>query len=211
MQRAFFLPPTMAKDAYYFLTPLAALVFLCFWAGFLWVAIALFVLCLFVVYFFRDPERSIPEDPRAIVSPADGKVVRLLQKGEDTILSIFLSLLDVHINRAPLEGTIIKQDYRPGKFLLAYDDRASVENEHMTITIAGKQKLTFSLIAGMLARRIRVWSQEGAHVQKGDKIGLIRFGSRVDITLPPECEVVVHKGDRVYGGSSIIAYWKESS
>ncbi len=201
----------MAKDAYYFLTPLAALVFLCFWAGFLWVAIALLVLAGFVAFFFRDPQRSIPEDPRAIVSPADGKVVRLVQKGEDTILSIFLSLLDVHINRAPLEGTIIQQDYRPGKFLVAYDDRASVENEHVTITIAGNQKLTFSLIAGMLARRIKVWTKEGAHVHKGDKIGLIRFGSRVDVVLPPECEVVVRRGDRVYGGSSIIAYWKKSS
>ena len=201
----------MAKDAYYFLTPLAALVFLCFWAGFLWVAIALLVLAGFVAFFFRDPQRSIPEDPRAIVSPADGKVVRLVQKGEDTILSIFLSLLDVHINRAPLEGTIIQQDYRPGKFLVAYDDRASVENEHVTITIAGNQKLTFSLIAGLVARRIKVWSKEGAHVHKGDKIGLIRFGSRVDVVLPPECEVVVRRGDRVYGGSSIIAYWKKSS
>jgi len=201
----------MAKDAFYFLTPLGALVFLCFWAGFFWVAIALLVLSGFVAFFFRDPERSIPEDPRAIVSPADGKVVRLVQVGEDTILSIFLSLLNVHINRAPLEGTIIKQDYRPGKFLVAYDDRASVENEHLTITIAGQQELTFSLIAGMLARRIRVWTKEGAHVHKGDKIGLIRFGSRVDVVLPPECEVVVRRGDRVYGGSSIIAYWKKSS
>ncbi len=201
----------MAKDAYYFLTPLAALVFLCFWAGFLWVAIALLVLAGFVAFFFRDPQRSIREDPRAIVSPADGKVVRLDQVGEDTILSIFLSLLNVHINRAPLEGTIIQQDYRPGKFLVAYDDRASVENEHVTITIAGNQKLTFSLIAGMLARRIKVWTKEGAHVHKGDKIGLIRFGSRVDVVLPPECEVVVRRGDRVYGGSSIIAYWKKSS
>jgi len=100
----------MAKDAYYFLAPLAALVFLCFWAGFFWAAIALLVLAGFVAFFFRDPERSIPEDPRAIVSPADGKVVRLVQKGEDTILSIFLSLLDVHINRAPLGG----DDYPAG-------------------------------------------------------------------------------------------------
>ncbi|MCZ6878266.1 MAG: phosphatidylserine decarboxylase, partial [Acidobacteria bacterium] len=82
---------------------------------------------------------------------------------------------------------------------------------HVTITIAGKQKLTFSLIAGLVARRIKVWSKEGAHVHKGDKIGLIRFGSRVDVVLPPECEVVVRRGDRVYGGSSIIAYWKKSS
>ena len=200
----------MARDAYFFLTPLLLLLLLSFWAGFFWVATALLVLSGFVAFFFRDPERSIPEDPRAIVSPADGKVVRLNQEGEDSILSIFLSLFDVHINRAPVGGTIIKQDYRPGKFKVAYDDRASVENEQLTITIAGKQELTFSLIAGMLARRIRVWKKEGAQVSKGDKIGLIRFGSRVDVALPPGCELVVGKGDRVYGGSSIIAYWKKS-
>ncbi len=201
----------MARDAYIFLIPLLALLLFCFWAGYLGLAIALLVVSGFVAYFFRDPERAIPEDSRAIVSPADGKVIRLDREGEGWILSIFLSLFDVHINRAPIGGTLVQRDYRPGKFRVAYDERASVENEQLTITIAGERKLTFSLVAGMIARRIRVWASEGSQLQKGDRIGLIRFGSRVDIILPPECKVVVGKGDRVYGGSSVIAYWKEDS
>jgi len=201
----------MARDAYLFLIPLLALLLLCFWTEYIGVAAVLLVLCVFVAFFFRDPERSIPEDPRVIVSPADGKVIRLDREGEGSILSIFLSLFDVHINRAPIGGTLIQRDHKPGKFKVAYDERASVENEQLTITIAGERQLTFSLVAGMIARRIRVWTSKGSQVQKGDKIGLIRFGSRVDIVLPPECEIVVSKGDRVYGGSSVIAYWKENS
>ena len=201
----------MARDACNFLIPLLALLLLSFWAGYLWLSVVLLVLSGFVAFFFRDPERSIPEDPRAIVSPADGKIIRLEREGEGLNLSIFLSLFDVHINRAPIGGTLIQRDYRPGKFKVAYDERASVENERLTITIAGESKLTFSLVAGMIARRIRVWASEGSQVDKGDRIGLIRFGSRVDIVLPPECKVVVGKGDRVYGGSSVIAYWKEGS
>ena len=201
----------MARDAYIFLIPLLALLLLCFWAEYIGVAIVLLVLCVFVAFFFRDPERSIPEDPRVIVSPADGKVIRLDRVGEGSKLSIFLSLFDVHINRAPIDGTLIQRDHKPGKFKVAYDERASVENEQVTITIAGERKLTFSLVAGMIARRIRVWTSKGSQVRKGDKIGLIRFGSRVDMLLPPECEIVVGKGDRVYGGSSVIAYWKENS
>ena len=201
----------MARDAYLFLIPLFALLLLCFWTEYIGVAVVLLVLCVFVAFFFRDPERSIPEDPRVIVSPADGKVIRLDREGEGSKLSIFLSLFDVHINRAPIDGILIQRDHKPGKFKVAYDERASVENEQLTITIAGERKLTFSLVAGMIARRIRVWTSKGSQVRKGDKIGLIRFGSRVDMLLPPECEIVVGKGDRVYGGSSVIAYWKETS
>lgn len=201
----------MTKDAYYFLSPLALLGFFSLWTGVWWVPVIFLILLAFVAFFFRDPERSIPEDPSAIVSPADGKIIRLDRKGEHLVLSIFLSLFDVHVNRAPIEGTIVQQDYRPGKFKVAYGNRASVENEKVTITIAGKQKLTFSLIAGIVARRIRLWKNEGAHVHKGDRIGLIRFGSRVDIVFPPQCDIVVSEGDRVYGGISILAYWKEDS
>ena len=126
-------------------------------------------------------------------------------------MSIFLSIFDVHVNRAPIEGTIVKKIYQPGKFRLAFDERASVENEKVTITIEGERNLTFSLIAGLVARRIRVWKNEGVQVCKGDRIGLIRFGSRVDIVFPPECEIVVNKGDRVYGGSSVLARWRKES
>ena len=201
----------MTRDAYPFLLPLLLVTALCMWSEYLWLAVVFFVLSAFVAFFFRNPERCIPDDPDAIVSPADGKVVRLDRKGNQCHLSIFLSIFDVHVNRAPLEGTIVVKDYQPGKFRLAFDERASVENEKVTITIEGERNLTFSLIAGMVARRIRVWKNEGDRVRKGDRIGLIRFGSRVDMVFPPECEIVVNKGDRVYGGSSVLARWIKES
>ncbi len=138
-------------------------------------------------------------------------MVRLDRQGTQWELSIFLSIFDVHVNRAPIEGTIIKKHYQPGRFRLAFDERASVENEKVTITIGGERDLTFSLIAGLVARRIRVWKNEGAQVKKGDRIGLIRFGSRVDVVFPPECEILVNKGDRVCGGSTVLARWKKES
>lgn len=201
----------MTKDAYPFLIPLLFLTALFIWNEVLWLSAVFFILSAFVAYFFRNPQRSIPDDPDVIVSPADGKVIRLERQGDQWNLSIFLSIFDVHVNRAPIEGTIVRKDYRPGKFRLAFDERASVENEKVTITIEGERKLTFSLIAGLVARRIRVWKNEGDHVKKGDRIGLIRFGSRVDVTFPPECDIVVTKGDRVYGGSSVLARWKKGS
>lgn len=201
----------MTKDAYPFLIPLLFLTALFIWNEVLWLSAVFFILSAFVAYFFRNPKRSIPDDPDVIVSPADGKVIRLERQGDQWNLSIFLSIFDVHVNRAPIEGTIVRKDYRPGKFRLAFDERASVENEKVTITIEGERKLTFSLIAGLVARRIRVWKNEGDHVKKGDRIGLIRFGSRVDVTFPPECDIVVTKGDRVYGGSSVLARWKKGS
>lgn len=201
----------MTKDAYPFLIPLLFLTALFIWNEVLWLSAVFFILSAFVAYFFRNPQRSIPDDPDVIVSPADGKVIRLERQGDQWNLSIFLSIFDVHVNRAPIEGTIVRKDYRPGKFRLAFDERASVENEKVTITIEGERKLTFALIAGLVARRIRVWKNEGDHVKKGDRIGLIRFGSRVDVTFPPECDIVVTKGDRVYGGSSVLARWKKGS
>jgi phosphatidylserine decarboxylase len=201
----------MAKEAYPFLIPLLFLAALGLWNEIPWLSVVFFVLSAFVVFFFRNPERSIPQDPDAIVSPADGKVIRLDRQEDQCNLSIFLSIFDVHVNRAPIEGTIVKKDYQPGKFRLAFDERASVENERVTLTIEGRRSLTFSLIAGLVARRIRVWKKEGAQVKKGDRIGLIRFGSRVDIAFSPECDIVVNKGDRVWGGSSILARWKQEA
>ena len=199
----------LARDAYYFLIPLAVMILVCLLAGWVWSGIILLLLAGFVGFFFRDPQRVVPTDRRAIVSPADGRVVRLEPKGENLVLSIFLSIFDVHVNRAPIGGMITQQEYHPGKFKIAYDDEASVQNERVVITIAGDRELTFSLIAGMVARRICPWKKEGERVSKGDRIALIRFGSRVDVMLPPECESVVDRGDRVYAGSTTIAYWNE--
>lgn len=199
----------MVKDAYYFLIPLLILAGISLYLrlpgwGLLWLLLA-----AFVAFFFRDPERSIPQHPEAIVSPADGKIIRLAPGARGGVtVSIFLSLWDVHVNRAPLAGTVLKQEYRPGRFVAAFDDRASLENEQMLFTIGAERSLSFSLIAGILARRIVAWKKEGDRVNKGDRIALIRFGSRVDVFLPPGCELAVRKGDRVRGGSSILAYWR---
>ena len=155
--------------------------------------------------FFRDPERTIPQQPGLIVSPADGKVIRLSQSTHGTVVGIFLSVLNVHVNRAPIGGAIRAQEYRPGKFLMAFSDRASVENEQMVWQIEGEDAVTFRLIAGWVARRIVAWKREGDIVGRGDRIGLIKFGSRAEITIPPGFAVVVSRGDRVRGGSSILA------
>jgi len=164
----------------------------------------------FVVFFFRDPDRVVPADSQAVVSPADGRVIRIqLEADGSTRLSIFLSVFNVHVNRAPIEGKIVRQDHRPGKFFIASDDRASVQNEQMVITIRGERELSFALIAGIVARRIVPWKKPGDAVNKGDRIALIRFGSRVDMILPANCGLLAKKGDRVYSGRSIIARWKE--
>jgi len=201
----------IVKDGYYFLAPLLALSLFFFWLGWLWTTAFVLFLGAFVAFFFRDPKRVIPDDSRAIVSPADGKIIRMERKGDTHAVSIFLSIFDVHVNRAPIAGTVVEQEHHPGKFHVAYDDRASVENERLVITIADKQQLTFSLVAGIVARRIVAWKKRGEYVNKGDKIGLIRFGSRVDILLPAESEPAVQRGDRVYGGASILAYWKDEA
>lgn len=180
--------------------------------GWYWMASAFAFLSACVAFFFRDPRRDIPPDPDVIVSPADGKVIRLesdLERGLTRIV-IFLSIFDVHINRAPVGGPIIQKRYQPGRFHLAWQDRASVENEQLILTIGDGRPITFSLIAGLVARRIVFYRRLGEVVEKGDKIALIRFGSRVDIFVPSECEVLVTEGQRVKGGSSKLALWKKA-
>ncbi len=200
----------MAKDGYYFIAPLFLLAAVSLYFGLIPIGIVCFCLGLFVGFFFRDPERKIPDEADAIVSPADGKIIRIDADDKGgSMVCIFLSVFDVHVNRAPIGGVITRRDHQRGRFLVAYDDRASVENERMELCISGDRELTFRLIAGIVARRIVVWKRHGDRVEKGDRIGLIRFGSRVDILLPPDCEVAVKEGDRVSGGSSILAYWKD--
>ena len=198
----------MAKDGFYFLAPLLLAAAAAFYWGWTWAGMALLPLALFVAYFFRDPRRTIPTDPGAIVSPADGKVIRIDEVEGGSNVCIFLSVFDVHVNRAPIGGRIASQEHRPGKFLLAFDDRASVENEQLRIVIRGEREISFSLIAGLVARRIVPWRKPGDEVERGDKIGLIRFGSRVDILMPAGCRLAVRKGDRVKGGSSILGHWE---
>jgi len=198
----------MVKDGFYFLLPLLAAATLA--ASFHWVAVALVLTgaAAFVAWFFRDPHRRVPSDPATIVSPADGKVVRVDEVVGGNRIAIFLSVFDVHVNRAPIDGEIVRQEYRPGKFLVAWDDRATVENEQLLICLRGEGEIHFSLIAGLVARRIVPWKKAGDRVNRGDRIGLIRFGSRVDILIPAGCRLQVKLGDRVRGGESVLALWE---
>src|SRR5882724_3012217 len=173
--------------------------------GPLW-AIPFYILAIFCLWFFRDPERAIPDGPVA-VSPADGKVIAILPGGvEATRVTIFLNVFDVHVNRAPIAGKISKIDYQAGKFLVASKPECTEQNEQNKITIAGDgATLMFSQIAGLIARRIICYKKLGDVVTKGERIGLIKFGSRVDIFFGPEWEIVVKAGERVAGGSSVVA------
>ncbi|MFN8009379.1 MAG: phosphatidylserine decarboxylase family protein [Terriglobia bacterium] len=196
----------MAKDAFIYLIPLLILAG-AFWAfGIRPLAAIFLILSLFIAFFFRDPDRAIPQDPHAVVSPADGKVIEILQQaGGRTRVSIFLSVFDVHINRAPVEGVVESIRYTPGKFLPAFQSTASGENERNNLVIdQGSYKIEVSQIAGILARRIVCWKKVGDRVQKGERFGLIKFGSRVDVFLPGNVILAVKKGDRVKGGSTLL-------
>ena len=175
-----------------------------------WYALPFFALSLFCLYFFRDPERAIP-DGAVAVSPADGKVVSIrTDSSAPTRISIFLNVFDVHVNRAPIAGTIAKVEYTKGGFKVASREIASSENERNTVAIVGdRTSVSFAQIAGLIARRIVFWKQTGDQVAKGERVGLIKFGSRVDVFFGPEWEIAVKTGDRVQGGSSILARRKQ--
>jgi phosphatidylserine decarboxylase len=196
----------MAKDAFPYLIPLLILTVLFGAYGSKAAGIVFLILSLFIAFFFRDPERKIPDDPSEVVSPADGKVVEILQLADGTTrISIFLSIFNVHINRAPVDGIIESTQYSPGKFKPAFDSSASAENEQNVLVIDhGSYKIRVSQIAGILARRIVCWKKAGESVQKGERFGLIKFGSRVDLTLPVNVIPSVKMGDRVKGGSTVM-------
>lgn len=196
----------MAKEGFPFvLIPiLLALVF-----GFLqmWPAAALFaVLAAFMAYFFRDPERHVPAGADIIVSAADGRVTRVDEIEDGKIVSVFLSPLDVHINRSPIAGRIAKVEYIKGRKGPATTNQASFVNERNSLTIVGeKMTVVCTQIAGILARRIVCWKREGDDLELGQRFGLIKFGSRTDLLMPKDVEILVRIGDRVVGGETIIA------
>lgn len=196
----------------------AAIVLVAVGAYFSWRAFpVLILLAVFVTAFFRDPSREIPEGDRLVVSPADGKVVLVIPTpaghpaGPGSMqISIFLSVFDVHINRAPIAGRITEVTYHPGKFLPAFDDKASLQNEQNRAFIEGDEgRVGFTQIAGLIARRIVFRKKVGDVVARGEQVGLIRFGSRTDVFLPRGSTVNVKLGDRVSGGSSVIAHLPE--
>jgi phosphatidylserine decarboxylase len=178
--------------------------------------IVLIVLGLFVLYFFRDPNRTIPSEADVVVSPADGHVIEILDEAMNGTpgrrITIFLSVFDVHVNRSPLAGRIAKVEYKPGRFYAAMRKRASEENEMNVITVATPRgDIVFKQIAGAIARRVICWKAPGASVGLGERIGMIRFGSRVDIWLPMDSQILVRRGQKVAGGSSILARWKSTT
>ncbi len=193
---------SFAREAFLFPLPLVAVALLALYFGFPILAVLFLVVAGFVVFFFRDPEREIPDSDDCILSPADGKVVGIRQEAGGTRISIFLSIFDVHVNRAPVDGRVEQSEHRKGKFLFAFDDRASIDNERHLFRIGD---ISFALIAGLVARRIVPWKKQGEFVRRGDRIALIRFGSRVDLLVPADGEVVVAEGDRVRAGTSILA------
>jgi phosphatidylserine decarboxylase len=171
------------------------------WGGPFW------ALAAFALYFFRDPDRVIPAT--GVVSPADGRVVEMRTVERDGQkmwkISIFLSIFDVHVNRSPIDGIIREQVYRRGRFCVASRPEASVENEQNTVTIEGERTVVLKQIAGAVARRIVFSKKVGDRVRRGERIGLIKFGSRVDLLLPLDYAPLVTTGQRVHGGSSIVA------
>lgn len=181
------------------------------WLAGPWFAAPLWVLALFCLYFFRDPDRAVPPGPVA-VSPADGKVVTV--KAESPALnriSIFLNVFDVHVNRTPIAGTIAKVQYQEGCFRVASKEECSTVNEQNVVTVEGDgTTVVFKQIAGLIARRIVFHKKPGDHVETGERIGLIKFGSRMDVLLGNEWEIVVQPGMRVSAGSSVIARRKGS-
>lgn len=206
----------MLRDAYTFIVPLVVLSIICLSLGwlvvpvFFWVAGIFLFLAAFVAFFFRNPDREVSADEKTVISPADGLIVVLKpvdpnNEQAGTLISIFLSIFDVHVNRSPLAGAITSYDYRPGKFLVATAQRASVENEQTVVTVENQYaKVVFKQIAGLIARRIVFWKKVGDVIKRGERVGYIKFGSRVDVVLPPQVTVMVKKGQRAKGGVTVL-------
>jgi phosphatidylserine decarboxylase len=203
----------MVKDGYKFAAPPLLLGLLALGFHWTWIGGVLIVLGVFVLFFFRDPERTPPSDPDAIVSPGDGRVMEVVDEPRGTQagrrISIFLSIFDVHVNRSPVAGKITAIEYRSGKFYAAMRGRASAENEQNAFHVTtDRGEVVFKQIAGWVARRIICWKSAGESVTRGERVGMIRFGSRMDIWLPDHVDVVVRPGQHVAGGTSILARWK---
>jgi len=205
-------PQGMVKEGYTFGLPLLVLGGVFYVLRWNVAAVVLVLLALFVFSFFRDPERVIPTEPGAVVSPGDGRVVVVTdedyQGRPGKRVSIFLAVWNVHVNRSPAGGTITKMEYRPGRFLAAMMERASLENEQNVFTLSTEAgEIVFKQIAGLIARRVVSWKKAGEKVGRGERIGLVRFGSRVDLWVPKDAQITVKVGENVKGGSSVLARW----
>ena len=198
-----------------YIIPAGAVTIVTFSFGDLWMALPMSVVTAFVIWFFRNPNRKISEDNRVVVSPADGKVITIENVTENDLLkcpckkiSIFMSLFNVHVNRVPYSGMVSNIRYEKGKFLAANLSKASFLNEKNSVlfkTDEGKEILTVQ-VAGIIARRIVCWLKEGMHVQKGERFGLIQFGSRLEVFLPFDTTVCLRMGDKVKAGETPMGY-----
>lgn len=205
----------LAKEGYPFIGATAFITLLCAILGY---EVATFVSCVltfFVVFFFRDPERFTPEDANGIICPADGKIIVIENMFDDKFLhgnvrkvSIFMNVFNVHVNRSPVSGTVEKIIHTPGAFYSADSEKGALQNEHCAalITTANGTKMACVQVAGLIARRIVCWLEPGDSVEKGKRIGLIRFGSRVDLYLPTSATINVQLGDKVKAGETILGH-----
>jgi phosphatidylserine decarboxylase len=205
--------PIVAREGWPFLAigvavSIVATVFLCWWSAPFWLA------TLFVLQFFRDPAREVPDEPRALVSPADGRIV-FVGRAQDPYLkrdalkiSVFMNVFNVHSNRSPVDGTVQEKWYFPGAFVNAALDKASLENERAALWLRTREgeDVTCVQVAGLIARRILCYVGPGAALERGQRYGFIRFGSRVDVYLPPGAEPKAAIGDKVYAASSVLAW-----
>ena len=200
----------IAREGILYIGLPAVVAIILFALGYWPIALFFVVISFFMLYFFRDPRRVPPAEPDVVVSPADGRVTRVTtltpeEESSATLVSIFLSPLDVHINRSPMAGRITDVSYTTGKFLMATDQRASLVNEQNVLTIEGERiSVVCKQIAGILARRIVCWKRPGDHVALGERIGLIKFSSRTDVVLPKNVTLTVKEGMKVRGGTTII-------
>ena len=203
----------MVPDGYYYALPLVAAAAIVGWLASPFWAVPAFLLAFFFLWFFRDPERVVPNWAGAIVSPGDGKVTDVssisLGGRKQIRISIFLNVFNVHVNRSPIAGEISEVQYQKGKFMNAMNEASADQNEHNTVTVQGEGTIVvFKQIAGLLARRIVFNKKVGDSVQRGERVGLIKFGSRVDVFVDADANVQIKVGDKVSGGSSVLAVLK---
>ncbi len=214
----------MTKEGYKFLLPalVISLVLFAIWAGsavlvILLLAVFFFLVSLFILFFFRDPERQVPQGKYSVVSSADGKVIAIKPfdgldfiEGKGTLISVFMSVFNVHVNRAPLSGKVRFCDYNPGKFFPAFKDKASLENEQTRVGLESEHgQVILKQIAGVIARRIVCRIKPGDFVEKGQRFGMIQFGSRVDLFLPENVDIRVQLNQKVRAGETVIGVFRE--
>jgi len=201
----------MVGDAYRFLIPILLASFVLAYLHYPALALLCLLPAAFVCLFFRNPRREIPAREGLVLSPADGKIVKITtlpagaDQGATQLVSIFLNIFDVHVNRSPIQGELENLEYIRGKFKMAFDEEASRVNEMNILTIRGRDiRIVVKQIAGFIARRVVCWKAPGHEMDRGEVIGLIRFGSRVDVLLPKEVRLLVKVGEKVKGGSSVL-------